>query len=364
MGEQLNTCTLSELELVSGKKLSPVSQAYSINGTPEPDGSNVILVCHSLTSSHHLVGGEVKGLPQAWFDTMVGPGRALDTNRVCVIAVNHLCSPYGSSSPMEVNPATGKPWGMSFPVIAPRDIAAAQKKLLEYIGIPRIACVIGGSLGGMIALEMALSFPDFTGCAAVIAAPAWLYPQAIAYNEVQRRSIMSDPDWAEGDYYPGQGPVKGLSVARMLAMITYRTEQNFAGRWMRELALGNAHEWGGKFQVESYLEHHGMELVNRFDANCYLYMTKLMDLHDAGFARESVDAAFARYAGKSLLAVGISSDILFPNWQVNEMTGIANKNGVKAQYEEIESDNGHDAFLIDFDQLDDILRSFLKARGL
>ena len=195
-----------------------------------------------------------------------------------------------------------------------------------------------------------LTSPDWVGIA-----PDRLYPQAIAFNAVQRQSIMDDPQWRGGDY-EGAGPVNGLAAARMLAMITYKSEQTFSNRYMREMADEAAGAWGGQFRIESYLHHHGQELVKRFDANCYLYLTRMMDLHDIG----GVDAAWKRFAGRRLLGLGISSDMLFPNWQVEEAVRAAAKNGVAAYYEEIESDNGHDAFLMDFDQLDDYLREFLQ----
>jgi homoserine O-acetyltransferase len=362
--ETIGRVATGDLELVSGKTLPNVEQAYAIYGTPRDGGSNVILACHALTGSHHLGGPDVPGLPGAWMDPLIGPGRALDTNRLCVICVNNLCSPYGSDGPMSLNTETGAPWAMRFPVITPRDVARAQRAALRALGVKKIAMVLGGSFGGMISLEHALEFPDDTAACAVIASPARLYPQAIAYNEVQRQAIMSDPDWNGGDYYPGPGPAKGLSTARMLAMITYRSEQNFAGRWMRGMSEERAHEWGAKFKVEEYLEHHGNALVARFDANCYIYTTRAMDLHDVSAGRGSLEDAFARLGGKGVLSVGISSDILFPNWQVMEIARLAGKSGARSDYEEIESDNGHDAFLIDFDQMDEILRFFLKGEKI
>jgi homoserine O-acetyltransferase len=365
MAETFGRVVIDELELDSGKKVQSVEQVYAMYGTPRGDGSNVILVCHALTGSHHLAGPDVPGLPRAWMDPLLGPGRALDTNRLCVICVNNLCSPYGSTGPMSVNPRTGGQWAMRFPVVTPRDVARAQHAALEALGIKRAAMVLGGSFGGMISLEYAIEYPDDVSCCGVIAAPARLYPQAIAYNEVQRQAITSDPDWNGGDYYPGQGPAKGLATARMLAMITYRSEQNFSGRWMRGMNSDTAsHEWGAKFKVEEYLAHHGSALVARFDANCYLYTTRAMDLHDVSAGRGSLDAAFGRFKGRGLLAVGISSDILFPNWQVMEIARLAGKGGARSDYEEIESDNGHDAFLIDFDQMDEILRFFLKRENI
>ena len=363
MPERLGRLVLPELTLDSGKTLAPLELAYSVNGDPAPDGSNVVLVVHALTGSHHLMGPDVPGLPGAWWDTMVGPGKALDTDRHCVVAFNNLCSPYGSTAPCTPDPATGCPRAMAFPVVSCRDMARAQALGLEALGIPRLGAVVGGSLGGMIALEWAAQFPERVDRCAVIAAPARVYPQAIAYNEVQRQAILADPDWREGNYAPGPGPVRGLSNARMLAMITYRSERSFSSRWMRDVARGNPHEWDGQFQVESYLHHHGAELVRRFDANCYLYLTRAMDLHDLAAGRGDPVEALRGFRGKPLLAVGIASDLLFPNWQVEEVARLASSAGAEGAYEEIESDNGHDSFLIDFDQLDEILRGFWLRTG-
>ncbi|MDR1482696.1 MAG: homoserine O-acetyltransferase [Synergistaceae bacterium] len=364
--ESLGHVTIENVVLDSGKILPLVEQRYATYGHLAADGSNAVLICHALTGSHHLAGPDVPGLPGGWLGPLIGPGRAFDTNRFCIICFNNMCSPYGSTSPMSINPETGRPWGMSFPVITPRDIARVQRLALGSMGIERLALVLGGSLGGMISLEHALSFPELVGCCCVIAAPARLYPQAIAYNEVQRQAILSDPDWKGGDYYPGPGPSKGLATARMLAMITYRSEQSFAGRWMRGMTDSgqSSHEWGAKFKVETYLEHHGNELVSRFDANCYLYTTRAMDLHDVTVGRGSLEDVFSRLKGKGILAVGISSDILFPSWQVMETARYAGKAGARALYEEIESDNGHDSFLIDFDQMDEILRFFIKEESI
>lgn len=363
--ERLGSIEIGELALASGKILPDAVLAYAIYGEPKSDGSNVIVICHALTGSHHVAGEDVEGLPPAWFSPIVGPGRAIDTNKFCVVAFNNLCSPYGSSCPMSIDPSTGREWRMNFPVITPRDIARAIKCGLSRLGIEKIAMIIGGSFGGMVALEFALTFPDATPRVGVIASPARLYPQAIAFNEVQRRAIMSDPAWRGGDYDPANGPSDGLANARMLAMITYRSERNFSDRWMRGMSDDSpATEWGSKFKVETYLEHHGSALVKRFDANCYLYSTRAMDLHDISAGRSSLEDAISALAGHSLLAVGISSDMLFPSWQVVELANLARKAGARARYEEIDSDNGHDAFLIDFDQVDEIMRDYLCSEGL
>lgn len=359
MKETIGSVTIPEFITESGVRMKDLVQVYSAYG--ERRDSNVVLVCHALTGSHRLAGKTLTGQPDPWWDTLVGEGKALDTNKYFIVCFNNLASPYGSTSPLSLNPETGKPWGMGFPILSPRDVARAQKLALEKLGISKIDTVVGGSLGGMIACEIALSYPDDVQKCAMVAAPDKLYPQAIAFNAVQRQSITSDPDWRNGNYEKGAGPVKGLAAARMLAMITYRSEQSFSGRYMREMASGSATDWSGQFQVESYLHHHGEELVRRFDANCYLYLTRMMDLHDVGAGRGGIPAAWSRFAGKKLLAVGISSDMLFANWQVEEAARVASENGVTSKYDEIESDNGHDAFLIDFDQLDEMMRGFLRV---
>jgi homoserine O-acetyltransferase len=240
-------------------------------------------------------------------------------------------------------------------------VALSQKKALETLGIHRVAGVIGGSLGGMIALEWLAQFASTLDFGVAIATPLRLYPQAIAFNGVQRHAIVSDPAWRGGDYYPEQGPVSGLANARMLAMITYRSEESFVRRHMRESR--NIDDWRGRFDVESYLMHHGKLLTRRFDANCYLYLTKMMDLHDLGRGRPDAEAAFELLRKKDFLAVGIPSDILFPTWQVKELADAAQDVGVRSEYRELKSHVGHDAFLVDMDQLAEILGDFFRLIG-
>ena len=280
MREEHSSVVLPRVTLPSGAYFEELTQAYGDYG----EGDETILVCHALTGSWKLAGERRAGEPEPWWGAVVGDGMALDTRRYRVICFNNLGSPYGSTSPAAVNPADGRRWAMRFPILSPRDTAFAQKAALEALGVKRLRAVVGGSLGGMIALEAAISFPDFANSCALIAAPDRLYPQAIAFNAVQRQSIMDDPQWRGGDY-EGAGPVNGLAAARMLAMITYKSEQTFSNRYMREMADEAAGAWGGQFQIESYLHHHGQELVKRFDANCYLYLTRMMDLHDIGAGR-------------------------------------------------------------------------------
>ena len=362
--EIIGSVELPLLELESGRTLERVRQVYSRYGKPEPNGSNIVVICHALTGSHRVSGEVIEGQPTPWWEPVVGHHGAIDTTRLCVYCFNLLGSPYGSTSPTSVNPETGQPWGMDFPVFSVRDLVKAQKTALDQLGFPRIGAVVGGSLGGMQALEWAILYPEAVNRIVVIGAPAYLYPQAIAFNEVQRQAIFSDPNWNGGRYYGGPSPDKGLAMARMLAMITYKSENCFTQRWMRQVRNGDLGDWTGQFQVESYLHHHGEEIVRRFDANCYVYLTRAMDRHDIGAGRGGAEAALERLAGKHLLAVGISSDMLFPTWQVEELADMAEKAGMRASYDEIESDEGHDAFLIDFDQVDDALRGFWERSGL
>lgn len=359
MKEESGFITLADAALPSGARFKGLTQRYSRYGELSEKADNAVIVCHALTGSHRLAGEIRPGEPEPWWGAVIGDGKAIDTRRFCVICFNNLGSPYGSTSPLSAD-KSGRKWGMRFPILSPRDVAFAQKAALEAMGIKKLRAVVGGSLGGMIGLELAVSFPEDVEACALIAAPDRLYPQAIAFNAVQRQSIMGDPLWENGEY-EGAGPVNGLAAARMLAMITYKSEQTFSSRYMRDMASGSAGEWDGQFRIESYLRRHGEELVKRFDANCYLYLTRMMDLHDIGAGRGGLEAAWKRFAGRRLLGLGISSDMLFPNWQVEEAVRSAVKCGVSAYYEEIESDNGHDAFLIDFDQLDDYLREFLRG---
>ncbi|MDR2136967.1 MAG: homoserine O-acetyltransferase [Synergistaceae bacterium] len=362
MSERFGSVVLPELTLHSGKVLKQVRVAYSVNGTPRPDGSNVVVVCHALTGSHHVAGESVSDLPDAWWDSLVRPGGVLDTDRLCIVCCNNLCSPYGSSAPTDIEPGTRRPWGMRFPLVDPHDIALSQKMTLDTLGFRRVAGVIGGSLGGMIALEWMSQFAASMIFGISIAAPLRLYPQAIAFNGVQRHAITSDPEWLGGDYCPGKGPVNGLFNARMLAMITYRSEESFVRRYMR--SSRNIDDWTGRFDVESYLMHHGKLLTRRFDANCYLYLTRMMDLHDLGKEHADAEAALEPLRGKHFLGVGINSDILFPTWQVREVVEAAQDVGAHAAYRELRSDVGHDAFLVETDQLGEIFKEFFDSVGL
>ncbi|AVX20597.1 MULTISPECIES: homoserine O-acetyltransferase [Carboxydocella] len=354
--------SFSNFRLESGANLPLVDIVYETYGTLSRAKDNVVIVCHALTGSAHAAGyhSPQEKMP-GWWDPLIGPGKVLDTNRFFIICLNILGSCYGSTGPASPHPDDGTPYAMRFPVITIRDMVRAHFQVIKHLGIEKIRLVIGGSLGGMQALEWALLYPDMVENLICIAAPARLYPQAIAFNEVGRQAIMSDPEWRQGNYYPGKGPVNGLAIARMLGTITYRSDLSMNLRFGRKsapLPPNGYYSFDQKFEVETYLHYHGQALVQRFDANSYLYLTKAMDYHDISFNRGKYEEIFADIKAKTLV-IGIDTDILFPTYQQQEIV----KNMVKyyrpAYYREITSPHGHDAFLIEYKQLGKIINEFI-----
>lgn len=355
---------LGEFQLESGARLPEVTVAYETYGQLNAEGTNAVLVLHALTGDAHVAG---KHDPQdklpGWWDPLVGPGRAIDTNKYFVVCSNVLGGCYGTTGPASVNPETGKPYGMSFPVVTIRDMVRLQKKLVDTLGIKRLVCAIGGSMGGMQALEWAVTYPDFLDSVIPIATSGRLSAQAIAYNEVQRQAIIMDPNWNNGDYYGREVPARGLSLARMIGTITYKSDEswNFKfGRAFNGKQNGGYYSFNSRFEVENYLHYQGMKLVKRFDANCYLYLTKAMDLHDVGRGYPSYKEALQRIRAKCLM-IGIRSDILYPPHYQKEVAEILREAGRPAYYMELNSPYGHDAFLIEFDMMTPIIRGFLES---
>ncbi|MBX5477118.1 MAG: homoserine O-acetyltransferase [Clostridia bacterium] len=354
-----------EFALESGARLGPVDIAYQTWGAYDPHAhggaGNAVLVCHALTGDSDAPG---------WWAGVVGPGGALDPDRHFIICSNVLGGCRGSTGPG--SPAEGgRPYGLRFPVITVGDMVRAQARLLDALGVERLALVVGGSLGGMQALAWALLFPDRIGGAVVMAAPWATSPMSIAWNEVGRQAILLDPDFAGGDYPPGDGPARGLAIARMLAMTTYRSGESFwlrhgraevppgadpvaerLGAYATQASAGRPS--GLRFQIESYLHYQGEKLVRRFDANTYLYLTRAMDLFDADrYAAQGAErraAAAERGRLPSVLAVGIDSDILYTAAEVREVQARLRLLGYPAEYREIRSPHGHDAFLIETEQ--------------
>lgn len=348
--------------LDSGREFGPVTLAYETYGTLDAARGNAILVAHALTGDSHCASHGTHDPEEGWWEPLVGPGRVFDTRRYFVICSNVLGGCQGSTGPASYDPSTGKPYAMRFPVITIRDMVRAQKALVEHLGITRLASVVGGSMGGMQALTWAVEYPDAVGSLIVIAAPGRASSQSIAYNEVMRRAVTTDPEWRSGDYYGTLGPVNGLMTARMLGMITYQSDESMMRKFGRDV-VGDARSdllcVNTRFQVESYLHYQGTKLVNRFDANTYLYLTRAIDLFDLGLGYASYEAALSRISCP-VLVVGVSSDILYPTWQQEEIAAVLRSQGKQVEYETIETPYGHDGFLIEFEKMVPVLKRFLS----
>ncbi|HEX9414218.1 MAG TPA: homoserine O-acetyltransferase [Ktedonobacterales bacterium] len=361
------THRLDHLATRDGSVLAPVTLAYETWGTLASTGDNVVLLCHALTGSSHAHDSAAPNDPRAsWWNPLIGPGRVFDTDRYFVVCANVLGGCYGTTGPTSPHPADGRPYGLRFPLIGIPDIVRAQRILLDRLGVRRLAAVAGGSIGGQQALEWAVAYPDLVERAVVLAAGARLGAMGIALNEIGRRAIAADPRWREGEYAPGDGPDEGLAIARMVAMLSYSSAADLDARFGRRPASRPTREptLGEAYDVESYLQYQGLKLVRRFDANTHLILSRAMDRYDVaeGPQRGSDAAALGRIRA-SLLAVGISSDWLFPPAEVRALAeGVLAADG-RAYYAEIESPLGHDAFLKEWDQLDAILRPFLAARA-
>jgi homoserine O-acetyltransferase/O-succinyltransferase len=345
-----------------GGYLEEVTLAYETWGELDPSGENAILIVHALTGDSHCAGGISEAYKRGgWWDEMVGPGRLVDTDEHFVVCSNVLGGCSGSTGPASVDPATDIQYGMRFPIVTISDIVRAQKRLLDDLGVRKLEVVIGGSIGGQQALEWALKFPDFVEKAVPVAATGALGPQGLGMSEIGRRAIMADPNWQGGDYYgTGKSPETGLAIARMAGMLTYQSAEGQWERFGREEATRPAlyEEFGGRFEIESYLHYQGHDLTGRFDANSYLYLTRAMDLYDIGAGYASHEEAYECIEAE-VLFVGISSDWLFPAREVRAAAELAKAAGVEAHYEEIESLNGHDAFLKDWDELRAAVGPFL-----
>ena len=347
--------------LALGGQLPEFELAYETYGTLNAAGDNAILLIHALTGDAHAAG---KRHPDdrktGWWDPMIGPGRPLDTDKYYVICANALGGCSGSTGPLSNNPATGRRWGKEFPLITVPDLVRAQRLLVDRLGIRRLAAVIGGSLGGMQALEWAVRYPVLLQRVGIIAATGRLDPQGIALNEVGRRAIMLDPRWHGGDYEPGQGPDEGLAVARMVGTVTYHSKESLATRFGRRPASRPVTRptLGGTFDVEGYLHHHGDALVARFDAHSYLRQTRAMDLYDVAEGRGSEGWALSAVRARAM-TIGIRSDWLFTPQAVRDLNEALTAAGVDSCYRELDSPHGHDAFLKEWEMLDPLLRELL-----
>lgn len=354
----LRHTSIGPLDLEMGGHLDDVTVAWRSWGRLNERGDNAVIVLHALTGDSNAAG------EGGWWEPVIGPGRPIDTDRHFVLCSNVLGGCQGTTGPSSINPETGKPWGMHFPLITIGDMVNAQRALVESLGITSVI-PIGGSIGGFQALEWATRHADLVRGTGVIAASGALGAQGIAlHGEVGRRAIMADPNWRNGEYAEqGVFPEQGLAIARMAAMVTYHSRDSLGSRFGRTPASRPVlyPGIGPTFDVEGYLHYHGHALVQRFDANSYLYLTRAMDMYDV--ARNGGEETWLRAIKAPVLLVGISSDWLFPPDEIRTLTANMQRLGIEATYREIDSPNGHDSFLKDWDQLNAIVEPFIASLG-
>ncbi|MFE5396087.1 homoserine O-acetyltransferase [Streptomyces sp. NPDC056568] len=339
---------VTPLRLEAGGRLPGLRLAFETWGRPAPDGSNAVLVLHALTGDSHVAGPAGPGHPTpGWWDGLVGPGRALDTDRWFVVAPNVLGGCQGSTGPSSAR-SDGRPWGGDFPFLTQRDQVAAEVGLAQALGVERWALVVGGSMGGMRALEWAVSHPERTGALLLLATTAAASAEQVAWAGLQTRAIRSDPHWRNGHYHAtGQGPHAGLGLARRLAHVTYRSEPELETRFGRSAQSGEDPWAGGRYQVESYLDHQAAKLAHRFDAGSYVVLSEAMNSHDIGRDRGGVRAALRRVTADTLVAA-VDSDRLYPASQQAELAaGIPTSDTLRT----VESRHGHDGFLLEVEQV-------------
>jgi homoserine O-acetyltransferase len=373
----------------SGQVLQGFTLRYETYGRLNAARDNTIVVCHALSGDHHCAGIHALTDPKpGWWNNFIGPGKAVDTNRFFVLCANVLGGCQGSSGPLSIDPATGRPFGLTFPFVTIRDMVRAQKLLCDHLGLASLYAVIGGSMGGMQVLQWGIEYPAFVRRMIPLATTARESAQAIAFNEVGRQAIMQDPEWHHGEYAQGAGPRVGLAIARMMAHITYVSDKSMDLKFGRRKTLGAAAPHGAptpssgipdnagvasqppgasaaytfdvQFEVESYLRYQGESFINRFDANSYLYITRAIDHFDLGAAHGSLDQAFAPVEAETL-SVAFTSDWLFPLAQNRDIVLSLLRAGKRASYAELTTNLGHDSFLLESEELYALVRGFLEA---
>lgn len=356
-----------EIVLEHGERLCGVNVAYETYGKINNEKSNAILVCHALSGDAHAGGWHKGDEKPGWWDIIIGPGKALDTDKFFVICSNVLGGCKGTTGPSSINPKTGKPYGLDFPFITVKDMVNVQKRLLDHLGIDKLFAVVGGSFGGMQVLQWCVSYPDMVRLAIPIATSAYSSPQQIAFNEVGRRAITSDPDWNSGNYYGRTPPARGLSLARMIGHITYLSDESMHQKFGRKLQDKSDYGFDFStldFQVESYLSYHGDTFVKRFDANSYLYITKAIDYFDLTKKGSlSMAEAFKGVLAK-FLVISISSDWLYPPYQCKEIAEALSANDIDVRHCTIRSNYGHDAFLLESGQMNYTIGNFLSRTSV
>lgn len=348
--------TFHELVTLSGEKLSPVTLAYETYGSLNSERSNAILVLHAFSGDAHAAGLHEDAEKPGWWDILIGPGKGFDTDKYFVICSNVIGGCKGSTGPSSINPETGKPYGLKFPMITIDDMVTAQSHLIDHLGIDKLLSVAGGSMGGMQALQWMASYSERIRSAIPIAATVRHTPQQIAFNEVGRQAIMADPNWKTGDYYDGPPPATGLAVARMVGHITYMSERSLEEKTTARRDPASPLKPTAVLEVEQYLSYQGNKFVERFDANSYLYISKAMDHFD--LSGELTHAL--RRSGMKVLVIAFKTDWLYPPDHSKEIVRACKMAGVNATYCEIDSPHGHDSFLLESEQQGHLIRHFLE----
>ena len=350
------------LTLKSGAVLPQFDLVYETYGKLNADQSNAVLICHALSGTHHVAGKySADDKYPGWWDNLIGPGKPLDTNKFFVIGVNNLGGCHGSTGPSSINPANGQPWGAQFPVLTVEDWVASQAMLADYLGIKQLAAVVGGSLGGMQALQWTLAYPERVRHALVIASAPNLTAQNMAFNEVARQAIITDPEFHGGDYYAhGVVPRRGLRIARMLGHITYLSDDAMGAKFGRKLKDGIRYSFDAEFEMESYLRYQGDKFAGEFDANTYLRMTRALDYYDPALAFDSDLSAALKNVQASFLVVSFTSDWRFSPARSREIVKALLDNERTVSYAEVTAAHGHDAFLMPDAHYHAILRTYLN----
>ncbi len=358
-----------------GRTLPGFTIRYETYGRLNAQGDNAVIVCHALSGDHHCAGiHSLSDRKTGWWNNIIGPGKALDTNRYFVLCSNVIGGCQGSTGPRSIDPATGKPFGINFPIVSIADMVRAQERWLRALGVTKLHAAIGGSMGGMQVLEWGIAFPDFVDRLLAMATTAREGAQAIAFNEVGRQAILQDPHWEGGNYAAQAGPRVGLAIARMMAHITYLSDASMARKFGRRqvahrpvrstapvsATVAPENAFDVQFEVESYLRYQGQSFINRFDANSYLYITRALDQFDLAETSGSLEAAFAPVKARSLV-VGFTSDWLFPPAQNRAIATALLRAGKNASYAELNTDLGHDSFLLESTELYDLVRHFLTT---
>jgi len=347
-----------ELTLESGEKLGPITVAYETYGKPNEEKSNAVLITHAFSGDAHAAGYYEGDDKPGWWDSMIGPGKAFDTDGYYVICSNVLGGCGGTTGPSSINPKTGKPYGLDFPLISINDMVNVQNKLLEHLGIKQLLAVAGGSMGGMQALSWLIKHPDKIKSAVIIASAIKHSPQQIAFDEVGRVSIISDSAWNDGDYYGKGIPARGLALARMVGHITYMSDKSMMEKFGRRIRnVKERHKFNTGFEIENYLHYRGSSFVQRFDANSYLYITKAIDCYDASEGRNLSELLQGTKAKVMVLA--FKSDWLYPKYQSKEIVKACKVAGIDTTFCEIESTYGHDAFLLEIEEETKLIKHFL-----